>query len=510
MNNKRLSIVRSLLCMAVIFVMAVAFHPENAFAAKSEITLSTEELMLFVGDSYHISAYFHPLVKGTSKIRFFACDPVTKEKLANPTVISVNKKTGNLKALEKGDACVLVVGTYYTKKGKVKKLRDYCQITVVGSSNFSLNKNTVVRAVGSGGQKLKVNDADESEGVTWTSSDPGIVTVDSVGNTTPVAPGTAVVSAAIDTAADTTVYYECDYVVTNPVLSKGQVNMKPGEMTELSISGISEHSSIVWSSNNEAAVTVDEKGRLTAIAGGSSTVSVKVDGVTLSCEVTVIQTTSLEKVLIMQVGQKKKLSPSIDLAVASVQYSSEDAGIATVDQKGNITAVSQGNVAVTVKAGNVQEIFHVSVLKDSLGMTVVQNGQKIIASGAKYSMDKRMEEGYYDCSSFVFRLYAPLGITFGVSADAYAPTAANLAKWLSTNGEIINKGPVYDLDQLLPGDVIFYNYNGENGRYMDIDHVSIYAGYGKIIHASDEKSGVKESGYWADNYIVMIARPVVE
>ena len=279
-------------------------------------------------------------------------------------------------------------------------------------------------------------------------------------------------------------------------------------MTELAVSGIAEGSTIGFASMDEKVATIDSRGRITAVSAGTTTIKVQVDGAELSCVVTVTRPQVTSKVLILQVGGTKTLIPSIDTAVSSVVYASDNENVATVDRKGNVKALAQGNATITLTAGEKKEEFHVSVLENSLGMTVVAEGQKLVAAGCKYSTSKRMEEGYYDCSSFVFRLYAPLGVTFGVSAEANAPTAANLAKWLSTNGEVIEYGPVYDLDRLLPGDLIFYNYNGNNSRYLNIDHVSIYAGYGRIIHASDEQTGVKEANYWIDNYIVMVARPL--
>ena len=481
---------------------------KTALAQGHTITLSTEELTLFVGDSYHLSAFFTPVVRGKSKIHFYAYNKKKDKKAQKNKWISVAKKTGEIKALAKGETSVCVVGKIWNNKTKCyDKIMDFCDITILGSSNFSLNKSRVITAVGSKGETLKVNDGGEADAIVWSSSDVNVVTVDEKGNTTPVGAGTAVISAGIQ-MADTMIYYECSYVVTNPVLSKNEVTLEAGNMTELAVSGIAEGSTIGFASMDEKVATIDSRGRITAVSAGTTTIKVQVDGAELSCVVTVTRPQVTSKVLILQAGGTKTLIPSIDTAVSSVVYASDNENVATVDRKGNVKALAQGNATITLTAGEKKEEFHVSVLENSLGMTVVAEGQKLVAAGCKYSTSKRMEEGYYDCSSFVFRLYAPLGVTFGVSAEANAPTAANLAKWLSTNGEVIEYGPVYDLDRLLPGDLIFYNYNGNNSRYLNIDHVSIYAGYGRIIHASDEQTGVKEANYWIDNYIVMVARPL--
>lgn len=124
-----------------------------------------------------------------------------------------------------------------------------------------------------------------------------------------------------------------------------------------------------------------------------------------------------------------------------------------------------------------------------------------------------MQEGYYDCSSFVWRSYRAAGIKLG-GVD-YPPTAADLAKSMEKEKKVIAYEYI-DADDLKPGDLIFYA-SGENGRYGNIDHVAMYYGAyypwdemnsGIIIHAAG--GGVQYSSYsWYLPYsIVMIARPI--
>lgn len=96
--------------------------------------------------------------------------------------------------------------------------------------------------------------------------------------------------------------------------------------------------------------------------------------------------------------------------------------------------------------------------------------------GCKYSQDKRYEEGYYDCSSLVQRLYREIGIDLPA-------TAAAQGKYCYDNAMIINK------KELKPGDLIFYSYE-ENGEFRNISHVAIYVGNGKMVHAANPGRGV--------------------
>lgn len=96
--------------------------------------------------------------------------------------------------------------------------------------------------------------------------------------------------------------------------------------------------------------------------------------------------------------------------------------------------------------------------------------------GCQYSQDKRYQEGYYDCSSLVQRLYKEAGITLPA-------TAAAQGKYCYDNAMIINK------KQLKPGDLIFYSYE-KNGEFRNISHVAIYVGDGKMVHAANPERGV--------------------
>ena len=126
------------------------------------------------------------------------------------------------------------------------------------------------------------------------------------------------------------------------------------------------------------------------------------------------------------------------------------------------------------------------------------------AIGSPYSTAKRMEEGYYDCSSLVWRSFASAGFTFGLKADATnAPTAAALGQYCDINKLVIAQTYVEE-SHLKPGDILFTT-GGSNGRYKNINHTAIYIGDNKIIHASSR--GIVYGTYsYYKNRIVLIAR----
>ena len=74
-----------------------------------------------------------------------------------------------------------------------------------------------------------------------------------------------------------------------------------------------------------------------------------------------------------------------------------------------------------------------------------------------------------------------------------------MAKHMANTGKVLYWGPA-KIEDLRPGDLIFYGNNG-NGRYLGIYHVSMYYGNGYRL----EKPMFS---YYPSSNIVMIARPV--
>ena len=85
----------------------------------------------------------------------------------------------------------------------------------------------------------------------------------------------------------------------------------------------------------------------------------------------------------------------------------------------------------------------------------------------------------WDCSGLTQAALASVGVSVPHSAAA---------QLFSTKGKKI-QGSLTDFSQMLPGDLIFPDYVG--------DHVGIYAGNGKIIHAPKPGSKVAEIPVWA-------------
>jgi len=72
---------------------------------------------------------------------------------------------------------------------------------------------------------------------------------------------------------------------------------------------------------------------------------------------------------------------------------------------------------------------------------------------------------------------------------------------------IVERGTVVDPDNLQPGDLVFWCFDGGNGRFMEIEHVGIYVGDGKVIDASYSKGYVVYRPLYSRGKIVLCGRP---
>ena len=119
--------------------------------------------------------------------------------------------------------------------------------------------------------------------------------------------------------------------------------------------------SVSWSSSNSGVATVDNNGKVTAVAAGSAVITVTTTdgGKTATCTVTVtnpavpVQSVSLNKTeLSLNVGESVTLTATVlpeNADNKAVTWSSSDAAVATVDSNGKVSAVAAGSAVITVK-----------------------------------------------------------------------------------------------------------------------------------------------------------------
>ena len=152
-------------------------------------------------------------------------------------------------------------------------------------------------------------------------------------------------------------------LVTDIFLSEDEMTMKVGDSKRLTATIYpidADERTLIWESDNTGIATVDQTGKITAISRGSCTITAKAtDGsdVKAECAVTVVQLvtniTLSQTSISLYTGMSEVLTAIVlpeDADNKDVVWESSNDGIASIDQTGNVTAVSPGECTITCSA----------------------------------------------------------------------------------------------------------------------------------------------------------------
>ncbi len=313
--------------------------------------------------------------------------------------------------------------------------------------------------------------------------------------------------------------------VTDPVYTPIEGYRLAGHYEYLNLSGTSEYSEISVVCDNEKVCTWN--GDYLSITGaGKCNLTIIADGREFTDTVEAYAPDISEDILLIKKKKSQKIKVSGLPEGIKVKYTSANKKIASVSSDGTVKGKSAGSTYITVKCGDLTSfVCYVTVSKGGTAYTAAKKALGFI--GGKYSQDKRMEEGYFDCSALVWRAYKAADYNLA-GESKYAPTAADLAKKLESDGKAIAYEYI-DPSELKPVDLIFYS-SGSNGRYKNLDHVAMYYaarnlysnsayGYGYyysdyaendgvMIHATSPSVHMTSYSGYIPYRIVMICRPI--
>lgn len=188
---------------------------------------------------------------------------------------------------------VLVAGVLlYTLIGSGKPSDDQPDPPNTPAVTLTLDQTALELTAGGTG-KLAATGA---EGITWTSSNAGVVAVAEDGTVTAVAAGTATISASAEGADPVTCTVTVkeapkkDLVLRSIYNSKGvaqtDFTMSVGDpAVPMTVDGTD--STVKWSTEHSNIATINSDGEVTAVSSGRTTIIAEVDGQTLKCEVRV-------------------------------------------------------------------------------------------------------------------------------------------------------------------------------------------------------------------------------
>ncbi|MCD8124043.1 MAG: C40 family peptidase, partial [Lachnospiraceae bacterium] len=141
-----------------------------------------------------------------------------------------------------------------------------------------------------------------------------------------------------------------------------------------------------------------------------------------------------------------------------------------------VTAV-EGEYAVIEAENDFTGYARLDELSLTMEEPVVRTRESLVATALQYVGNPyvwggtSLTEGV-DCSGFTMKIYEKYGISLPHSSAAQSKMGTKVSS-----------------SDLEPGDLIFY------GSGKTVNHVAIYIGDGKVVHAASEKTGIRISDW---------------
>ena len=313
------------------------------------ITLDESSLSIESGNTHQLIAKIYPENTTNKKITWIS---------SNKNIATVDEN-GLVTAKTKGKTTIIAS----TNNGLTAK----CEVSVTGvaAETITLNKTSLSIESNSRHQLIAtiLPENTTNKNLTWTSTNEKVATVDESGIITAKRPGTAIIIVTTNNGLTA----KCEVIVYDPIilaktitLDKTNLELESGKSSKLTAIILPENTTdknLTWASNNEEIATVDKNGLVTAKMTGKATITVSTsNGVTATCEITVpvvpAEGIILDKTsLSIENGSTSKLIATIlpeNTTNKTVTWISDNEEVATVDEKGLVTAKSEGTAMISV------------------------------------------------------------------------------------------------------------------------------------------------------------------
>lgn len=216
-------------------------------------------------------------------------------------------------------------------------------------------------------EAAKADDLVDKLGMSYTSSDPNVLTVDENGNITAVGIGTAEVAMSSKDGKITT--SKVVEVVVTPVSLDmvDRITLTKEKNSKAKLEAVVQpedatHVEIEFTSSNEDVATVNSDGEINAVDVGEATItaSIKETDLTAECVVTVVP--DIESIELSDTSLKLKKDGTAQLtatanpegaSIDGITFASDAPNVATVDEEGNVTAIADGKATITASVGDV-------------------------------------------------------------------------------------------------------------------------------------------------------------
>ena len=335
------------------------------------VSVDPQELSLITGDKAIIKAIITPADATDKSIIWSSSDK-------NIATVDSN---GEVTALKAGNAEIYAV----TNDGGKKAI---CRIGIRQlSEGITIEPEEIEIYTGETSQLnatlFPENTSDKT--LKWESSNTSIVTVDQTGLIRAIKAGSATISVTSTDGGNhsATCTVTVKQHVTSVSISPSSLSLHNGQTSTLNATVLPSDATdktLSWKSSDVSVATVDDSGNVTGIGRGRTTVTATSrDGELESkCEVEVRQLAEGisidESDVTLYTGESAELSATVlpeDTSDKTVQWSSSNTAVATVDQNGIITAIKAGTAtikATSTDGSNVSASCTVTVLQHVNGI----------------------------------------------------------------------------------------------------------------------------------------------
>ena len=239
--------------------------------------------------------------------------------------------------------------------------------------------------------------------IVWSSSNPGVATVDATGLVVAVSAGTVTITGASEGKSATSQFNIVQGAIASVSVTPNPVTMLTGQEAQLAASARDANNavvsgrSVVWSSSNTTVATVNSDGVVKALTGGSTTITATVDGVGGTSVVTVSNvpvasvSVSPDKPT-LAVGASTQLNATLKdasnntLSNRPIAWTSSNTAIASVSNTGVVTAVAAGTATITATSEGKSGSSSVTVTVVPVGSVAVAPTTVTLIPGAKSTL----------------------------------------------------------------------------------------------------------------------------
>lgn len=257
-------------------------------------------------------------------------------------------------------------------------------------TGVSISEPSLVLTVGQSKGLVAIVDPADATGavVFWSSSVPGVASVDDAGLVTAIAPGDTNITATVGKHSATCAVTVNSAVIPVPAtgveIAPGTLKLTIGDNSTLTatVSPEGATDNVVWSSSDPAVATVDKtSGLVTALTIGTADITATAGDVSDICVVTVdaatIPVTGISlntNMTTLTAGETELLAATVtpaDATDSTVTWESSNNAVATV-VNGLVTAVLKGETLISAKAGDQSVSCLVTVRSASAGFEVAE------------------------------------------------------------------------------------------------------------------------------------------